>query len=122
MKKFTNLTTALILLNYMAGKTRKVHELHGGKAIVCEHMTDEDVAYYVEKKKIKVEEVKKTPPPPPEAIVLPEGPTAELLRTTFTVPQLRQYCKEQEPKLVVPTGSKEDDIVEIILASLESKE
>lgn len=122
MKRYTNLTSALIVLNYMKGKERKAHELHGKSHIDCEHMNDEDVAYYVAAGKISVEDIQvedKTPPAPPASFILPENPTAENLNP-LPVKDLRRYCKENI--LEVPKGTKEDGVIEIILASLAPQE
>jgi len=117
--KIKNKTKRLIVLNYKESKGYKSLPVGAGQTVENEHLTEADVKYHVNKKELEevVEEKKKKAP---ELVVLPENPTHENLKKDFTVPQLRAYCKQVE--ITVPTGSKEDDIIALILASLAPQE
>lgn len=117
-----NKTKRLIVLNYKEnGNIFKSLHLGAGVEVENEHLTEADIAHYVGKKAIEVvgATITKKTTTPPEPVVLPEEVNYDTLKA-LTVKVLRAYCKQSE--IEVPKGSKEDDIITLILESLESKE
>ena len=116
--KVKNISKRLIVLNYKDDKEGfKTLSLGAGESAEVEALQTSDVAFYVKKGSIEVEkvEVKKTVEP----VVLPDEVTTETLKA-MAVKDLRRYCKEKG--IEVPKGSKEDDIIDLILESLQPKE
>ena len=117
--KVTNNSKRLIVLNYREkGKGFKTLLVGAGETKENEFLVESDVAFYVKKGSISVEVVKKTTTPP-EPVVLPDEVTDESLKA-MPVKDLRRYCKENN--IDIPKGSKEDNIVALILESLQPKE
>lgn len=114
--KIKNKTQRLIVLNFKkGGKQFTALHLGGGVELEEADLKMADIEWYVKRGDIEViKETKQKAPVDP--IVLPENPTAEILKEAFKVKELRQYCKEHN--IDVPTGSKEDDIVSLIMDSL----
>lgn len=114
--RIKNKTQRLIVLNFKkGGKQFTALHLGGGVELEEADLKDADIEWYVKRGDIEILDTKKTKAPV-DPIVLPENPTAEILKDTFKVKELRQYCKENG--IDVPTGSKEDDIVALIMDSL----
>ena len=121
--KIKNTTKRLIVLNYKEnGKIFKSLPLGAGAEVENEHLTEADVAYYVGKKAIEVVgaitgEGDKNKSDP---IVLPEDLSPENLKEVLTVEDMKQYCRENKIKGF--SKLDEDELVDLILNSLEPKE
>ncbi len=114
--KIKNKTQRLIVLNFKkCGKQFTALHLGGGVELEEADLKIADIEWYVKRGYIEILDTKKTKAPV-DPIALPENTTAEILKDTFKVKELRQYCKENDIDL--PTGSKEDDIVSLIMDSL----
>ena len=111
--KIKNTSKRLIVLNFKVGKGFKSLPIGAGETVENESLTKNDIAFYVEKKSIEILEATV------DSVVLPVEVTAETLKA-MAVKDLRRYCKEND--IEVPKGSKEDDIVALILDSVQPKE
>jgi len=135
--KIKNTTKRLIVLNYLEGKTRKSLPLGGGAEVENEHLTDQDVRVYVKSGSIEVIEAAKatapaeginttpgvdtTPPPAEDApVALPDPATAEAIKEALSVADMKKYLKEHNVKGY--SKKSEDELVGMILASIEPKE
>ena len=119
--KVTNNSKRLIVLNYREnGKGFNTLLVGAGETKENEHLVDSDVAFYVKKGSISAEVVEKNKTTTPaEPVVLPDEVTEESLKA-MEVKDLRRYCNEND--IEVPKGSKKDDIIVLILESLQPKE
>lgn len=116
-----NESSRLIVLNYLEnGKTRKSLPLGPKSEVENEHLTNEDISFYVKRKSIVVlddtagteDNKNKTPEP----VVLPDEKTLESLKKDLTVEEMKQYCKDNKIKGI--TGKDETELATMILESL----
>ncbi len=123
--RIENQSKRLIVLNYLEnGKTRKVLHLGAGSEVENEHLTDEDISYYVNKKSIvKLDDTADTTTTTKddkkskvEPIILPADLTVEALKIGLTVAQMKQYCKENKVKGI--SGLDETGLATLIITSL----
>lgn len=116
-----NNSTRLIVLSYMEGKAHKVLPIGAGEEKEESNLTEKDVAYYVKKKAIEVltatEATKEKAKVDP--VVLPEEVNYESLKA-LDLKDLKRYCKENSIKNY--SKLNEDEVIELILNSLEPKE
>jgi len=114
----------LIVLNYVdASGNRHSLNLSGGATETNEHLKDEDVAYYKNKKAIEVLEDKTSDTSKEsdktkvlEPVVLPEEKTIASLKKALLVEDMKRYCKDNKIKGI--TGKDETELATMILESL----
>jgi len=122
--KIKNISKRLIVLNYLENsKARKSLQLGAGSEVENEHLTDEDIAFYVKRESIvKLDEIltnhstdnkvgTKADP-----ILLPDEKTLESLIKVLTVKDMKQYWKDNNIGKV--TGLSETELATGILTQL----
>jgi hypothetical protein len=122
--KIKNISKRLIVLNYLENsKARKSLQLGAGSEVENEHLTTEDIAFYVKRESIvKLDEILTNHSTDNKAgtkadpILLPDEKTLESLIKVLTIKDMKQYWKDNNIGKV--TGLSETELATGILTQL----